>query len=281
MSPLKLALEGAGALLALVLVFGSFTIVGSGERGVVTHFGKVQEEVLDEGIHFKLPIISSVHKISVRVQKTEDSAEAASKDIQKVTATFALNWHVDSKTVNNLYQQIGDEQAVAERIIAPAIAEVLKAATAKRTAEEILTKRLELKQEIDDMLIARLTKYDIIVNDISLVNLNFTEEFNRAVEAKQIAEQRSQQAGYEAMQAAQVAKSAVNKAKGEAEALETMAKAQAHAQELLRSTITPQLLQKQAIEKWNGEFPQFLGGNGSLPFITLTPKDKSNELKSK
>lgn len=264
MSPVKLAVEIVGGLFLLVLTFGSFTIVGSGERGVVTHFGKVQDEVMDEGIHFKLPIISSVHKISVRVQKTEDTAEAASKDIQRVTATFALNWHIDVRTVNNLYQQIGDEEAVAERIIAPAIAEVLKAATAKRTAEEILTKRLELKQEIDDMLIARLTKYNIIVNDISLVNLNFTEEFNKAVEAKQIADQRAQQAGYEAVQAEKTATAQVNLAKGQAEA-----------QRLQRETITPQILQKMAIEKWDGKFPQYLGGNGALPFINMNLKNKS------
>lgn len=272
MDPLKIIGALIVPAIVLTLVLGSFTMVGSGERGVVTHFGKVQEEVLDEGIHFKLPIISSVHKISVRVQKTEDTAEAASKDLQKVSATFALNWHVDVRTVNNMFQSIGDEAAVAERIIAPAIAEVLKAATAKRTAEEILSKRLELKQEIDDMLIARLTKYDIIINDISLVNLNFTEAFNHAVEAKQIADQRAQQAGYEAAQATQKAKGVVNEAKGEAEALEIRAKAQARAQELLRATITPSLLQKQAIEKWNGEFPQFMGGSSSLPFINFTPK---------
>lgn len=261
MNPVKTVLFSIFGLFLFILGVGSFSIVGSGQRGVVTHFGKVQNEVLDEGLHFKLPIVTSVHKISVRIQKTEDTAEAASKDLQKVSATFALNWHIDSKTVNNLYQQIGDEEAVAERIIAPAIAEVLKAATAKRTAEEILSKRLELKQEIDDMLIARLTKYDLIINDISLVNLNFTEAFNHAVEAKQIADQRAQQAGYEAVQAEKTATAQVNLAKGQAEA-----------QRLQKLTITPEILQKMAIEKWDGKFPQYMGGSGSLPFINLNLK---------
>lgn len=273
---------GAGIFGVLLLVAGcgSYTIVGSGERGVVTYFGSVQDQVLGEGLHFKMPIRTTIHKISIRVQKTESIAEAASKDIQKVHATVALNWNVDAATVNKMYQNIGDTNDVKERIIDPAVAEVLKAATAKRTAEEILTKRLELKAEIDAMLIERLSKYNVLVKDISLVNLDFTQEFNRAVESKQIAEQRAQEAGYEAQQAEQAAKSAVNKAKGEAAAVEIMAKGQAKAQELLRSTITPQLLQKQAIEKWNGEFPQMMGGNGALPFINFVPKAKkgaSNE----
>lgn len=261
MNPVKAVIAAFFGLLGLIVFFGSFTIVGSGERGVQTHFGKVQAEILDEGLHLKLPIVTSVHKISVRIQKSETVAEAASKDIQKVHATIALNWHVDSKTVNEMYQNIGTPEDVKERVIDPAVSEVLKAATAKRTAEEILTKRLELKKEIDEMLLERLGHYNVIVKDISLVNLDFTAEFNKAVEAKQIAEQRAQEASYEAKQAEQTALSQVNLAKGQAEA-----------QRLQKLTITPEILQKMAIEKWDGKFPQYMGGSGSLPFINLNLK---------
>lgn len=268
-SPLKLGLYGFLGLLTLGLLFGSFTLVPAGSRGVVTHFGQVDNVVLNEGFHFKIPIYTTVTDISVRIQKSESTAEAASKDIQKVTATIALNWNINAESVNKMYQEIGDEDDVKERIIDPAVAEVLKAATAKRTAEEVLTKRLELKEEIDHMLIERLSEYNIIVRDISLVDLNFTNEFNHAVEQKQIEEQRAKQAEYAALRAEKEAMSAVNKAKGEAEAVLINAKAQSEAQKLLRQTITPKILQQQAIEKWDGVLPKIMGGQGAVPFINL------------
>lgn len=275
---LKIAGFSVLGVLLLCLGLGSFEVVPSGSRGVVTHFGKVQEGILDEGLHFKLPIATTIHKLSVRVQKTESTAQAASKDIQQVQAIVALNWNVDPATVNNLFQQIGDEAAVAERIIAPAVSEVLKAATAKRTAEEILTKRLELKQEIDDMLIARLKQYNINVRDISLVDLDFTQQFNHAVEQKQIEEQKAKQAEYAALRAQKEAQAAVNTAKGTAEAALIEAQAKAKAQEVLRQSITPQILQQQAIEKWDGVLPQIMGGQGAMPFINITaPKVKASD----
>ena len=264
-------LIGAGffGLVGLLLLLGSFTTIPSGYRGVVTHFGKVQENILDEGFHFKMPISTTIHKISVRVQKTESNAEAASKDIQKVHATVALNWNVDPTTVNSMYQNVGNEEDVAENIISPAVAEVLKASVSKRTAEEVLTKRLELKAEIDEMLIARLSHYNIKVRDISLVNLDFTQQFNQAVEAKQIEEQNAKRAEYSAVRAQKEAMATVNTAKGDAEAVEIRAKAQARAQEMLRQSITANILQQQAIDKWNGILPQIIGGSGTIPMIDL------------
>lgn len=258
-------------LLALILGFGSFTIVPSGSRGVATHFGKVQDGILDEGIHFKLPIVTSIHKLSVRVQKSEANAEAASRDIQRVKATFVLNWHVSPDSVNKMFQEVGYEEDVTERIIQPAVQEVLKAATAKRTAEEILTKRMELKEEIDATLIKRLAQYHVLVNDISLTNLDFTEEFNKAVEEKQIAEQSAKKAEYVAQQAMREAEAAVNRAEGEAKAKIKMAQAEAESQKLVKQTITSEILQQRAIEKWDGKFPQVMGGNGALPFINIKP----------
>lgn len=256
----KLILFGIFGFIGLLLLSGTFTIVDSGQRGVVTHFGKVQDYILDEGFHFKMPIATTIHRLSIRVQKTQSHAEAASKDIQKVHAEVAINWNIDPKTVNFLFQNIGNEKEVAERIISPAVSEVLKAATAKRTAEEILMKRLELKDEIDSMLMKRLSNYNLIVRDISLVDLGFTEEFNRAVENKQIAEQSAKQAEYEALKAEKDAKATVNKARGQAEA-----------QKLQKLTITKEILQKMAIEKWDGRFPQVMG-SGAMPFINMKPE---------
>jgi prohibitin 1 len=252
---------GGGVLLLLIaLFFRPFAIVNAGERGVVMRLGRVQDGVLDEGFHFILPFITSVKTMSVRVQRSDIKAQAASKDLQDVTTELALNWHIDPIKVNTVFQRIGDETEILQRIINPAVSEVLKAATAKKNVEEILTKRTELKNEIDQALKSRLTPYGLAVDDVSLVDFLFSPEFNKAIEAKQVAEQQAKQAEFVALKATKDAEAEVNRAKGQAEA-----------QRLQRSTLTPDLLQKQAIEKWDGKFPTYMGGNGPLPFINVTP----------
>ena len=264
--PLSLYATGGIVLLLAAIIFRPFTIVKAGERGVVMNFGKVQNTVLDEGIHPIVPIVTSVKRLSVRVQKNDFQSDAASKDLQKVTTELAVNWHIDPAQVNKIYQQVGDQEQIVTGIITPAVSEVLKAATAKKTAEEIITKRTALKEEIDNQLKTRLADYGIIVDDVSLVNFGFSPEFTKAIETKQIAEQEAKQAEYIALKASKEAQAEINRAKGQAEA-----------QKLLRQNITPQLLQKQAIEKWDGRFPQVMGGNNALPFINITPQNTQSQ----
>jgi len=251
--------------IALTLLVGltllkSCVTVNPGERGVVIKLGKVQDGILDEGIHPVIPFITSVKTLNVRIQKTDIETSAGTKDLQSVNTNLALNWYIEPTQVNKVYQQIGNEQDVVTRIITPALNEVLKAATPRKTAEEILIKRAELKEEIDRDIKKRLAVYGIQVTEVALVNVAFSPEFAKAIEAKQIAEQQVQQAKYEAMKARQDAEAEVNQAKGKAEA-----------QRLLRQTLTPELLQKQAIEKWNGQFPTVMGGSSTLPLINISP----------
>jgi prohibitin 1 len=258
--PSRKLLIGGGVLLFVLLFVRPFAIVNAGERGVVMRLGQVQGGVLSEGFHFVIPFITAVKNMSVRVQRSDIKAQAASKDLQDVTTEVALNWHIDPLKVNTVYQRVGDEVQILERIINPAVSEVLKAATAKKNVEEILTKRTELKQEIDQALKTRLAGYGLAVDDVSLVDFGFSPEFNKSIEAKQIAEQEAKQAEFVALKASKDAEAEVNRAKGQAEA-----------QRLQKLTLTPDLLQKQAIEKWDGKFPTYMGGNGQLPFINLTP----------
>jgi regulator of protease activity HflC (stomatin/prohibitin superfamily) len=242
--------------LALVIVFLAilskfFVIVNAGERGVLMQFGKVQEQVLGEGLHVILPTVYSVKNLSVRVQKQESSAEASSKDLQDVFTDVALNWHIIPEKANAIFQQIGDEKEVVSRIIEPAVQEVLKAVIAKYTAEEIITKRGEVKAAVDDSLTLRLVTYHIAVDDISLVHVHFSERFSEAVEAKQIAEQEAKRGEFLALKAVKQADAKVNLAKGEAEV-----------QRLLRDNLTPELLERQAIEKWDGKLPLIVGDGG-------------------
>lgn len=256
-------LIGGGVLLFGALLLNPVTFIGAGERGVVMHFGKVQDQILDEGIHFKMPFVTSIKSLSVRVKKTDIESTAGTKDLQSLNVAIALNWHIDPTQVNKIYQRVGDESQIVEQIINPAITEVLKSATPKRTAEEILKQRAELKSEIDTAIKTRLATYSILVDDVSLTNISFSPEFAKSIEAKQIAEQKAKEAEYVALRAKQEAEAEVNRARGQAEA-----------QRLLRQTLTPELLQKQAIEKWNGQFPTVMGGGGALPLINIDPAGK-------
>ena len=255
---LALYITGGITLLFMAIFLKPFAIVNAGERGVVMRLGQVQDTVLAEGIHPIVPLVTSVKRLSVRVQKNDFKADAASKDLQKVTTELTVNWHIDPRRVNKVYQQVGDSEQIVNGIVTPAVSEVLKAATAKKTAEEIITKRTELKDEIDNNLKKRLVAYGLLVDDVSLVNFSFSPEFSKAIESKQIAEQEAKQAEFGALKATKDAEAEVNRAKGQAEA-----------QRLQRQTLTPELLQKQAIEKWNGQFPTVMGGSGALPFINL------------
>lgn len=240
------------AFLVLSLIFFTpFVIINAGERGVLMQFGRVKNNIFGEGIHLIIPIVNTVKKVSVRVQKQEISAEASSKDLQDVFTDVALNWHIVPEEANLIYQQIGDETAVIDKIINPAVEEILKAVMAKYTAEEIITKREEVKTGVDNSLTTRLISYHIAVDDISLVHVHFSQRFGDAVEAKQVAEQEAKRAEFVALKATKEAEAKVNFAKGEAEA-----------QRLVRDTLTTEVLAKQAIEKWNGNLPLIIGEGG-------------------
>ena len=147
-----------------------------------------------------------------RVKKTDLKADAASKDLQKVSTDLAINWNIDPAKVNQVFQQVGDEEQIVNSILSPAISEVLKAATSKKTAEQIITQRTELKTEIDNSLKNRLAPYGITIRDVSLVNFGFSPEFSKAIEAKQIAEQEAKQAEFTVKKSTQDAQAQINRA---------------------------------------------------------------------
>ncbi|HEY9907846.1 MAG TPA: prohibitin family protein [Thermosynechococcaceae cyanobacterium] len=254
---LLLILVGLAALIGL----NSFVIINPGQAGVLSVLGKAQDGSLLEGLHFKPPLIANVDIYDVTVQKFEVPAQSSTKDLQDLTASFAINFRLDPVQVVNIRRSQGTLQNIVSKIIAPQTQESFKVAAARRTVEEAITKRDELKQDFDMALSGRLEKYGILVLDTSVVDLAFSAEFSKAVEEKQIAEQRAQRAVYIAQEAEQEAEANINRAKGQGEA-----------QRLIRETLTPELLQKQAIDRWDGKFPQVMGGNGALPFINIDPQ---------
>ena len=246
----NIVIKAVAILLILCIIFPPFAIVNAGERGILMQFGQVEKKILDEGLHLIIPIINTVQTLSVRIQKQEVFTEAYSKDLQVLFTDVVVNWHLMPAEVNLIYQQIGTEKNVIDRIINPSAEEVLKAVIAKYTAEEIITKREEVKARIDKILATRLANYYLDVDGVSLVNVQFSQRFSDAVEAKQIAEQEFKRAKFIVLKASKEAEAQVNLAKGEAEA-----------QRLLRETLTPALLAKKAIEKWDGRLPLIVGKN--------------------
>ncbi len=247
------------AALALLL-FNVLVIINPGEAGVLSILGKAQDGALLEGVHLKPPFVSRVDMYDVTVQKFEVPAQSSTKDLQELTASFAINFRLDPNQVVVIRRTQGSLQNIVSKIIAPQTQESFKTAAARRTVEQAITQREQLKQDFDEALSTRLEKYGIIVLDTSVVDLTFSTEFSKAVEEKQIAEQRAQRAVYIAQEAEQEAEANVNRAKGQAEA-----------QRLLRETLSPEVLQKQAIDKWDGQFPVVMGGSQTLPFINIDP----------
>lgn len=237
-------------LLILAIIFNPFVIVNAGERGVLMVFGQVQDKILNEGIHGIIPVVNTVKKLSVRIQKQQIAAEASSKDLQEVFTDVALNWHILASEVNTIFQQIGDEAAVIERVIDPAVEEILKEVMAKYTAEELITKREEVKGEVDIRLTERMKNYHIGVDDISLVHVHFSDRFTDAVEAKQIAEQEAKKAGFMVLKALKESEVKINLAQGEAAA-----------HRILQDSLSPEVLQNKAIERWDGKLPLFMDDN--------------------
>ncbi|AFY78589.1 membrane protease subunit, stomatin/prohibitin [Pleurocapsa sp. PCC 7327] len=254
-----------GLIIALIVLIGfnSFVIVNPGQAGVLSILGKARDGALLEGLHFKPPFVSTVDIYDVTVQKFEVPAQSSTKDLQDLSASFAINFRLDPVQVVDIRRKQGTLQNIVSKIIAPQTQESFKIAAAKRTVEQAITQRSELKQDFDNALGERLEKYGIIVLDTSVVDLTFSPEFARAVEEKQIAEQRAQRAVYIAQEAEQQAQADINRAKGKAEA-----------QRLLAETLKAQggalVLQKEAIESWRE-------GGAQMPRVLVISGDsKSN-----
>ena len=254
------------AILVILGLFSPWVQVGAGQRGVVMNFGAVQDKVLNEGIHFRVPIMQEITLMDVKIHKVVTDAASASSDLQDVALSVALNYHIVPEKANLVYQTIGVD--FKERMIDPAIQEVMKAVSARYTAEELITKRPAVSAEMQESLTKRLLLSNISVDAFSIVSFSFSKIFTDAIEAKQTAEQNALKA-----------KRDLDRIKVEAEQTITAATAEAEALRLQKMNISPDLIELRkieanlkAIEKWNGILPQVTGA-GAVPFIGV------NELK--
>ena len=250
-------------VVVLVFLFAKpWVQVGPGQRGVVLNFGAVQDYVLGEGLHFRIPVVQEVILLDVKVQKVVTDTVAASADLQDVTSSIALNYHLVPDKANIVYQTIG--ASYKERIIDPAILEVVKAVSARYSAEELITKRPQVSEAMRMSLTDRLKEYNIAVDAFSIVAFSFSKVFAEAIEAKQTAEQLALKARRD-----------LERVKIEAEQKITAAKAEAESLRLQRANTSPDLIELRrieanlkAIEKWDGILPQVVG-TGGVPLIGL------------
>ncbi|MGQ9903380.1 MAG: prohibitin family protein [Anaerolineae bacterium] len=264
---------GVVLLLAALILLNSYTIIEAGTRGVLKNFGQIVG-VLGEGLHFRAPFISTVTVVDVKTQRYESNASAASRDLQIVSTQIVLNYRPDPNTVDTLVREIGTDYE--RRIVDPAVQEALKAATANFTAEELITKRPQVSSAIQQVLVSRLTPRGVIVENVAITDFNFSDEFTRAIEAKQVAEQDALRAENELRRAKIEAQQQVARAEAEAKARLEVARAEAEALRLQREVISPALLQLRFIERWDGILPRFMGGgdNGSVfPMFMLPAED--------
>ena len=243
--------------LFILYVISPFTIVNTGHRGVITRFGAVGR-VLAEGIHWKIPIVESMREIDVRTTKMEVKTVAYSKDLQVVETVLALNYHPNPDEVGKLFQEVGIEYEL--RIIDPTLQESFKAAAANFTAQELIEQRPHVKEQIRISLLERLSSRHIIVDDFSITDFSFSDQFEAAVEAKQKAQQDALRAENDLKRVQFEAEQRITQAKAEAEAIRIQAQA-----------ITQQggqnYVQLKAVEKWNGVLPVNLYGSSPIPFI--------------
>jgi regulator of protease activity HflC (stomatin/prohibitin superfamily) len=255
----------------IIVVFGLFkpwVQIGAGERGIVMNFGAVQDKVLNEGIHFRVPVMQRIIKMDIKIHKVVTDAASASSDLQDVALSVALNYHVIPDKANLVYQTIGVE--FKERMIDPAIQEVMKAVSARYTAEELITKRPAVSAEMQESLTKRLLLSNISVDAFSIVSFSFSKIFTDAIEAKQTAEQNALKAERD-----------LDRIKVEAQQTIAAATAEAEALRLQKMNISPDLIELRkieanlkAIEKWNGILPQVTGA-GAVPFIGVSDLKKN------
>jgi regulator of protease activity HflC (stomatin/prohibitin superfamily) len=251
-------------IIILIFVWGSFVIVPAGHRGVVLWWGSVEKRVMGEGLNFKIPIAERVIKVDVRVQPHPfKEIDAASKEYQMVKLTGMMNFHIDPAYVNVLYQKVGLD--FANKVIDPAFNDFVKEVVPNYSIIEILPKREEIRKRAMTKLGENLSRYHIIVDDIYISNIRFSPEYEKAIEAKQVAQQQVETQRQILAQREIEAQQKVATARGEAEAILVVAQGQAKANEAISRSLSQMLVQYKGIEKWNGILPQVSGG--AIPFI--------------
>jgi regulator of protease activity HflC (stomatin/prohibitin superfamily) len=238
-------------ILCIIPGIGAWAIISAGNVGVITRFGAVNR-VATPGLILKVPLVDWVIEMDTRTQKDQVDAQAASQDLQVVKSTIAVNYHLDGTKALDVFQNIGTDYQ--DKVVSPAIQDTFKATTAKYTAQDLISKREEVRAIAEKELTIKMTPYNIKVDNFNIVNFDFSADYNTAIENKQVSQQN------------------LEKAKIEADTALTQAQGQANAQKALKDSgaLSPEYLQYLALTKWNGILPTVTGSG--VPFISIPTK---------
>ena len=245
----KIIILGVICLFVLITIVSSFQTIKSGEVGLKVRFGKIVSSQLNEGFNFKIPYIEDIVIVDIKVQKSEIRTESSSKDLQTIQTDIAVNYRIESDKASYLYKTVGN--SYEETILDPAIKESIKATIAKYTAAEVITERSDVSAKCMEELQAKVEKYGIVIDNFNITNLSFSSEYTKAIEDKQVAEQK------------------LEKAKLEAEAKLVEAEATKKANDLMKQSLTDNLIEKQFIEKWDGKLPTTYAGKDILGIFNI------------
>ena len=277
----KWIIPAAAAVLIAILALTCTASVPTGYTGIVTTFGKVEDRTLEAGLHLKSPF-QSIVTMDNREQKTAFVTEAFSSDIQQVDVTGSINYAINKSTAMNLFKEVGTDYF--NKLVSPRMLEITKGVFSKYTAENLVAYRQTLSEQIRDDLVTELAPYGINVISVSIENLDFTDAFTDAVEAKQVAAQKKLQAEIEqaqmtmeTQQAAErqrisaEAKASVDKINADAEAyaMQVRSEAEAKANRLIAESLTQELINFNQIKTWDGKLPAFVGGGTTLPILNF------------
>lgn len=248
-------------IITILLIF-SITTVPTGHVGIKTRFGAVQDDFIAEGLNFQAPFIEEIKVMDCRTQRVDVEGEGASRDLQTVSTYIAVNYRVNQEKAFSLYKTVG--MNYEEILIKPATQETMKTTLAKYTAEELITKRAEVGHELQEALKIKLEDKGVVIESTSIVNLNFSDSYNQAIERKQVAEQEAKKAEQELEKAKVEAEKKVVEARAEAEALK------AQKQEITSDLLELRRIENEAkwIEKWNGNLPSTMLGD-NVPMVNI------------
>lgn len=283
-----------GVVLAIPLFTGFWVSVDAGHVGVLKTMGAVNSQELPPGFHFKTPMLDDVVQLDTRLKSFEVRAAAASKDLQTIETTISVQHSISPTMAAECYQTVGDLDKIDLTVVAPAVQESLKAITAKYTAEELVTKREQVKQLVTDAIRAYIghtlseKKLDgaVSVANVAITDFDFSKEFNLSIEAKVKAEQQALQAKNEKERRITEAEAAAREKELAADAAayqikkESIERAAAIQREANALSQNPNLVGLRAVEKWDGELPTFSGG-GPMPFISLPTPERRHVADSK
>ena len=283
----RLLTLGIPLLILIIVAIQSFTVIDAGYVGVVKRLGAVQPSYLSEGFHLKSPFIDSVEDFDIRLSKVETSAGASSKDLQVVETQIAVQYSMTPELMPLTLQKVGTRSVVERTLISPSIMESVKAITALYTAEQLITKRDEVKSKIqgqinsflDETLSEKELNGLLIIANVAITDFDFSAEFNRAIEEKVRAEQDALKAKNEKLRRVTQAEAAAAERTLAADAaayeieVESRPRADAIKREAEAPAGNPQLIQLRIAEKWNGQLPRFSGGD-SIPLISIDNIDK-------